>query len=410
MKYAMGSGSGNQNHSGGSGGLVGMAGSLLGGGKQSHSGGSGGSGGLAGLAGSLLGGGKQSSSGGSGAGAGGLAGMASSFLGGGKQSSQNQNQNQGQGQYGSSQQQSGNYSSDQTGNYSGAHQQQGSSGGGGLMGMVSGYLPGHVSFYPSIAGTSADSSRSMDSKDRAGMDTLVAINRAVTKDRHRPLRTTLVAHRRRHPRTAPRDKTRNTEVITSTTAASTNSLPTAGPHKTQTTASSSSSSSSRHHHHSSPTARTSTSTEPRPQSLARTDSSHRTSSTVSKPREDTQEHSRAGRHQGTCRSRREASTLAGRMRAGCMAASRVEINMMAATRLSNRADRVSTRRRLREGILHRRLVGEVTNSREGIRHHHSTHRSIKGRAGRNRDGIYGEREVKHLMTGKVCYVMIWQRA
>lgn len=61
-----------------------------------------------------------------------------------------------------------------------------------------------------------------------------------------------------------------------------------------------------------------------------------------------------------------------------MAATRVEINMMAATRLSNRADRVSTRRRLREGILHRRLVAGVISSREGIRHHHSTHRSIKG--------------------------------
>lgn len=77
--------------------------------------------------------------------------MASSFLGGGKQSGQSgqsHGQGQGQGQYGGSQQQGGNYSSDQTGNYSGAHQQQGgSSGGGGLMGMVSGYLPGHVSFY-----------------------------------------------------------------------------------------------------------------------------------------------------------------------------------------------------------------------------------------------------------------------
>lgn len=399
MKYAMGSGSsGKQSSSGGSSGLVGMAGSLLGGGKQSHSGGSGGSSGLAGLAGSLLGGGKQSSSGGSGAGAGGLAGMASSFLGGGKQSgqsqNQNQNQSQGQGQYGASQQQSGNYSGNQTGNYSGAHQQQGGSGGGGgLMGMVSGYLPGHVSFYPPIGGMSADDPRSMDSRDKAGTDTLAATSKAATKDRHLLLRTTLVVHHRR-PHTAPRDKTRNTAaitstaattstvVITNTTVASNSNLPTAGPHKTQTTTHSSSSSS--RHPHSSPTAaRTNTSTEPRPQSQARTDSSRRTSSTDSTHPAATQERSKAVRHQGTCQSRREATTLGEPMRGACLADSKVERNMMGGIRVSNRADTGSTRRRRREGILHR-LVGGVISNREGIRHH----RSIEGCKGEGRSGRY----------------------
>ena len=263
------------------------------------------------------------------------------------------------------------------------------------MGMVSGYLPGNVSFYPSTGGrgTSADYSRSMDSRDRAGTDTLVATSRAVTKDRHLLLRTTPVVHHLR-PHTAPRDKTRNTAAITSTaaitnTTAASNSnsnLPTAGPHKTQTTTPSSNNST--RHHHSSPTAaRTNTSTVPRPQSQAHTDSSLHTSSTDSIRRADSQERSRAGRHQGTYRSRREATTLGEPMRGGCLADSRVERNMMGGIRVSSRADTGSTRRRRREGILHR-LVGVVISLREGISHHRSIEGSIGGSRGKGRSGRY----------------------
>ena len=65
------------------------------------------------------------------------------------------------------------------------------------------------------------------------------------------------------------------------------------------------------------------------------------------------------------------------MRGGCMADSRVERNMMEDIRAS-RVDRDSTRRR---GDTRRRLVGVVISSREGIRHHLSTHRSIEGSKG-----------------------------
>lgn len=402
MKYAMGSGSGKQNSS--SSGLVGIAGSLLGGGKQSHSSSSGGSSGLAGLAGSLLGGGKQSSSGSS-AGAGGLAGMASSFLGGGKQSSQSQSQSQGQGQYGgSSQQQGGNYSGDQTGNYSGAHQQQGSSSGGGLMGMVSGYLPGHVSFYPLVYGISANKCYSMGSRDRAGTDTLGATSKAATKDRHPLLRTILVVPRLRL-RMAPRDKTRNTAAITSTAAASSSNLPMEAPHRTLTTTPSNNSS---RRHHSRPTAaRTNTSTGPHPQSQAHTGNSHPTSSTDSKRRVGFQDSSKAARRQETWRSRRADITLGEPMRAGCMVASRAAMgNMMEAIKHSNRADRANIRHRRRGGILHRRVEG-VTTRREGIHHHRSTHRSIKGCKADGRDGGNEEMRRKYLMVDyhKLCYAV-----
>lgn len=408
MKYAMGSGSGKQNNS--SSGLVGIAGSLLGGGKQSSS--SGGSSGLAGLAGSLLGSGKQSNSGSS-AGAGGLAGMASSFLGGGKQSSQSHSQSQGQGQYGgSSQQQSGNYSGDQTGNYSGAHQQQGGSSGGGLMGMVSGYLPGHVSLYTLMYGICANKCYSMDSRDRAGTDTLGATSKAATKDRHPLLRTILVIHHQRL-HMAFRDKTRNTAAITNMAAASNsnNNLPMVPPHRTQTTTLSNSSS---RHHHSRPTAaRTSTSTGPHPQSQAHTGNSHPTSSTDSIRRVGIQDSSKAARRQETCRSRRVAITLGELTRVGCMVASRAAMgNMMEAIKHSNRVDRANIRRRLREGILHRRVEG-VTSRREGIHHHHhhSTHHSIKGCKVEGNGGGNKKMKRKYLMVDghELCYAMNWSR-
>jgi hypothetical protein len=57
-----------------------------------------------------------------------------------------------------------------------------------------------------------------------------------------------------------------------------------------------------------------------------------------------------------------------------MADSRVERNMMEAVKAS-RVDRDSIRRR--GGILRRRLVGVVISSREDIRHHRSTLRSIE---------------------------------
>lgn len=94
-----------------------------------------------------------------------------------------------------------------------------------------------------------------------------------------------------------------------------------------------------------------------------------------------------------------------------MADSRVEIrSMMRRTIRATRADRDSTRHRSRGGILPRRLVGVVISSREGIRHHPSTHRSTEGTRWKGKSGGDGERKVKDLTVDEVCYAMNWPRA